>query len=101
VFLAGIPVRDELILELARLVDDDLLAERLEDCYRREVKVLGLDIAERETIIRARRRPARRARGAPRGAAPRARVAGARGAVVSRVGRDQTTCWLCGEPARP
>ena len=52
-FVAGIPVRDDLILELARLVDDDTLADRLEDCYRREVKVLGLDIPERETIIRA------------------------------------------------
>jgi hypothetical protein len=51
--LAGIPVRDDLILELARRVDDDALADRLEDCYGREVKVLALDIAERETIIRA------------------------------------------------
>ncbi len=51
--LAGIPVRDDLILELARLVVDDALADRLEDVYRREVKVLGLDIPERETIIRA------------------------------------------------
>jgi len=32
-FVAGIPIRDELILELARLVDDDLLADRLEDCF--------------------------------------------------------------------
>jgi hypothetical protein len=52
-FLAGIHVRDELILELARLVDDNELANRLEDCYGRGVKVLGLEIAERETIIRA------------------------------------------------
>jgi hypothetical protein len=51
--LAGIAVRDDLILELARLVDDDSLADKLEDCYGREVKVLALDIAERETIIRA------------------------------------------------
>jgi hypothetical protein len=29
-FLAGLPVRDDLILELARLVDDEALAERLE-----------------------------------------------------------------------
>jgi hypothetical protein len=53
VFVAGIPVRDELILELARLVDDAELAERLEDRYRREVKVMALDIADRETILRA------------------------------------------------
>ncbi len=53
VYLAGIPVRDDLILELARLVDDPELEDRLETAYGREVKVLGLDIAERETIIRA------------------------------------------------
>ena len=52
--LAGIPVRDELVLELARLVDDDPeLATRLEDRYGRDVKVLALDIPERETIIQA------------------------------------------------
>jgi hypothetical protein len=53
VHLAGIPVRDDLILELTRLVDDDDLAGRLEDCYRREVKVMALEIVERESIIRA------------------------------------------------
>jgi hypothetical protein len=52
-FLAGIPIRDDLILELARLVDGDALADRLEDCYRRQVKLMALDIPERETIIRA------------------------------------------------
>ena len=46
-------VRDDLILELARLVDDDALANRLESAYGRDVKVLALDIPERETIIRA------------------------------------------------
>ncbi len=55
VFLAGIPIRDDLILELARLVDDEQLADRLETAYGREVKVLALDIPERETIIRAQR----------------------------------------------
>ena len=29
--LAGVPVRDEAVLELARLVDDDALGARLED----------------------------------------------------------------------
>ncbi len=53
VFVAGIPIRDELILELARLVDDEHLADRLETACGREVKVLALDIPERETIIRA------------------------------------------------
>jgi hypothetical protein len=53
VFLAGVPVRDELVLELARLVDDDALGSRLEDAYGRMVKVFALTIPERETIIRA------------------------------------------------
>lgn len=49
--LAGVPVRDELVLELARLVDDDDLAAKLEDAFRRDVKLLALEIAERETIL--------------------------------------------------
>jgi hypothetical protein len=52
-FFAGVPVRDELVLELARLVDDDALAGRLETAHQRMTKVLALTIAERETIIRA------------------------------------------------
>jgi hypothetical protein len=51
VFVAGIPVRDALILELARLVDDPSLADRLENAYGHDVKVLALDIPERETIL--------------------------------------------------
>ena len=51
--LAGVAVRPELVLELARLVDHPDFAERLETAYGREVKVLGLSIPERETIIRA------------------------------------------------
>jgi hypothetical protein len=53
VFVAGLPVRDDLILELARMVDDAVLAERLESAYGRAVKVLALDVAERETILAA------------------------------------------------
>jgi hypothetical protein len=53
VFLCGVRVRDELVLELARLVDDDGLAGRLENAYGREVKVLGPTVPEREHIIRA------------------------------------------------
>jgi hypothetical protein len=53
VHLAGVPVRDDLVLELARLVEDADLATRLEDCYGRGVRVLGLTVPERETIIRA------------------------------------------------
>jgi hypothetical protein len=52
-FLAGLPVRDDLILELARLVDDPQLADRLERAYGDRIRILALDIAERETIIRA------------------------------------------------
>jgi hypothetical protein len=51
--LAGIPLRDERVLELARLVDDDALGSRLEDAYGRVVKVFALTITEREMIIRA------------------------------------------------
>lgn len=35
------------------MVDDDHLAERLEECYGRGVKVLGLDLREREAILAA------------------------------------------------
>ena len=52
-FLAGVPVRDKLVLELARMVDDEHLARRLEDAYGGMVKVPALTIPERETIIRA------------------------------------------------
>ena len=40
------------VLELARLVNDPDLAERLEDAYGRKVKLRALTIPERETIIR-------------------------------------------------
>ncbi len=52
-YLAGLPVRDELVLELARLVDDADLAHRLEDAFGRMVKVFALTIRDRETIIRS------------------------------------------------
>ena len=54
--LAGVPVRDRDVLELARplreaeFVD---VAEKLETGYDRETKVLALSIDEREAIIRA------------------------------------------------
>ena len=53
IHLAGVAIRDELVLELARLVDDDELASRLETAYGRMTKVLALTIAARELIIRA------------------------------------------------
>jgi hypothetical protein len=47
------PSRDELVLELARLVDDPDLAGRLEDAFGRMVRVFALTIRDRETIIHA------------------------------------------------
>lgn len=52
-YLAGVPVRDQAILDLARLVDDPLLAAKLEGAYGRGAKILALEIPERETIFAA------------------------------------------------
>jgi hypothetical protein len=52
-FLAGVPVPDDQVLELARLLGESQLAEGLEDCYRRDVKVLALELDEREEMLRA------------------------------------------------
>jgi hypothetical protein len=52
-FLAGYPVPPTDVLELARLVNDPDLADRLERAYGDNIRALALDIAERETIIRA------------------------------------------------
>ena len=38
--LGGIPLRHELVLELAHLVDDDALGSRLETAYGRESSLL-------------------------------------------------------------
>jgi hypothetical protein len=51
--LAGVPIQDDLVLELARQVDDEALANRLETAHGRMTKVLALTIPERETIMRA------------------------------------------------
>jgi hypothetical protein len=53
VFVAGIPVRDEAVLEPARLVDDPDLATKLDKNYSRGTKVLALTIPERTTILAA------------------------------------------------
>jgi hypothetical protein len=56
VFVAGVPIPDAQVLTLAgRLRESGIynVAERLEDAYGREVKVLALKIAEREGILRA------------------------------------------------
>jgi hypothetical protein len=53
--LAGIPVRDQDVLELARLLRDAGFAEtaeKLERAWDLEVKVLALTVPDREAIIR-------------------------------------------------
>ena len=54
--LAGTPVADAAVLELARLVRAagfDNTAERLERAWDVETKVLALTIGEREELLRA------------------------------------------------
>ena len=51
--LAGVPVTDDAVLELARLVDDPNLADRLETAYARMTRVLPLTIPEREAVLAA------------------------------------------------
>jgi hypothetical protein len=50
-YIAGYAVPSDDVLELARLLGDDLLADRLESAYARQVRVFGLDITEREQVI--------------------------------------------------
>ena len=52
-FLAGIPVRTDLVRELARTVDDDELATKLQTAVVRDVKIIALDFAERDHILEA------------------------------------------------
>lgn len=52
-FLAGVSVADDLVLELARTVDDPDLAERLERCYELGMRIAGLTVDERETVLLA------------------------------------------------
>jgi len=54
--LAGIPVADKDVLELARLLREvafEPVAEKLEKGYDAETKVLALTIDDRESILRA------------------------------------------------
>ena len=51
-FLAGVNLSNDALLELARLVNGDELADRLEETYGSGVHVLGLTNVERETILR-------------------------------------------------
>ena len=49
-FLAGIPIRDELVLEVAKLVGDLELGAKLERAVERDVSVLALTLEERHAI---------------------------------------------------
>jgi hypothetical protein len=54
--LAGIPIPDSDVLELARLLGstgEPDLAARLEEAWESETRVVALTIPERETILRA------------------------------------------------
>jgi hypothetical protein len=50
-YLAGIPIRGQLVVEIISLVDDDDLATKLDVALKRGVKALDLEIGERETIL--------------------------------------------------
>ena len=52
-YLAGLPIPGPDVLELARLLDDQALAERLETAYGNGARILALEIDERLTILRA------------------------------------------------
>jgi hypothetical protein len=52
-FMAGIPIRDELVLQVARLVVDPELAAKLERAVERDVSVLALTLDERHAICDA------------------------------------------------
>jgi len=56
VILAGTPIRDQDVLELARLLREvafEPVAEKLEKGYDAETRVLALTIEDRECILRA------------------------------------------------
>ena len=57
-YVAGLPIPGPDVLELARLVDGDPLADRLESAYGRDVRVFGLDVRERELLLRTLDDPA-------------------------------------------
>ena len=53
VFLAGVPVQSSLVLELATLVKDPRLADKLGRGVQRDVIVIGLDDDERALVLKA------------------------------------------------
>ena len=52
-FLASLAISNRLVLELARTVGDEELETRLRSALAHDVKVLALEIDERELILRA------------------------------------------------
>ena len=52
-FLSGIPIRNELVREVANLVRDPELAAKLERVVERDVSVLALTRDERRVILDA------------------------------------------------
>jgi hypothetical protein len=51
--LAGIPVRRGLVEWLAERLDDDPSGDRLRRALDNDIRIVGLEVAERETILRA------------------------------------------------
>jgi hypothetical protein len=54
VFLAGVPVSDRTVLELARHLSEarfDETADKLEKAWSRETRVLALEVDEREDFF--------------------------------------------------
>ena len=54
-WLAGIPVADKAVLQLAASLREAELvdtAERLEHAYDREARIVALDVTDREVILR-------------------------------------------------
>ena len=52
-YLAGLPIPGPDVLELARLIYDPELSDRLEVAYGRGARILALESGERLTILRA------------------------------------------------
>lgn len=53
VFLCGVPIQSTLVLELATLVRDPALADKLERGVTRDLIVIGLTDNERTLVLRA------------------------------------------------
>jgi hypothetical protein len=50
-YLAGLPIPGPDVLELARLVNDPSLADKLETAYGRAARLLALDVPDGKTIM--------------------------------------------------